>query len=238
MNKILALWAVPRSRSSAFTLMMQRRGDFLGILEPFEASAYFSDERIIQRYPSKGPEANYGNVLNKLLNLSRARKVFIKDHAYYIEHLADAEFLSHFQHSFLIRDPAQSLPSYFDKWPDVTLQETGYRELASLFDKVMQYTGEVPPLIDADDLVENPEAIIKAYCEQTGIPFLKHALRWPRVTKRLGIWHDHLMTTTGFEERPGRSYLEVDQNEHLTHLYKNCMPYYEKLSRYKIRVDE
>lgn len=234
MRKILALWCVPRSRSSAFGVMMSNRGDFATAMEPFESSAYRSEEQILKRFPPAGPQYNYANALRFLLKKAESGPLFIKDHAYYITHIADDQFLSYFQHTFLIRNPAQALPSYFHKWPDLTLKEAGYKDIAELFDKVAQKTGEVPPLIDADDLVESPEKIIKLYCSLVGIPFIPESLNWAPIERNLGPWHDHLATTTGFKARVDRPYLDINADDRLKYLYDECMPYYEKLHKLRI----
>lgn len=238
MKKILALWAVPRSRSTAFTLMMSQRGDYSVLLEPFENAAYRSDEKINNRYESLGPQYNFSNTLNQILSLAENNNIFIKDHAYYIRHIADDDFLSHFNNTFLIRNPEQSLPSFYHKWPDVSINETGYKELSEVFDMVVSKTGRIPPLIDADDLINNPEAIIRAYCELVGIPFVTSALKWEKPTHKLSVWHDHLATTQGFEERADRPYQNIFDNNKLKELHEECLPYYTKLYEHRIKISE
>lgn len=46
----------------------------------------------------------------------------------------DEEFLSHFTHIFLIRDPAKTITSIYDKWPDFDQGEVGFPEQRALFD--------------------------------------------------------------------------------------------------------
>ena len=45
MTPILALWAVPRSTSTAFEWMMRQRGDFECVHEPFGEAWYFGTDR-------------------------------------------------------------------------------------------------------------------------------------------------------------------------------------------------
>lgn len=49
MNKILALWAVPRSRSTAFEYMMRTRGDHVCLHEPFGEVWYQGKTGVIRR---------------------------------------------------------------------------------------------------------------------------------------------------------------------------------------------
>ena len=51
-------------------------------------------------------------------------------------------------------------------------EECGYKQLLELFKKVVENTGEIPIVINADDLVEHTAAVIQAYCSRIGIPFV------------------------------------------------------------------
>ncbi len=130
--------------------MMRQRGDFECFLEPFESSAYSSEDRIFDRLAQTPARAdcNYAARLRPLVQAADRMRLFIKDHAYHIEPVADARFISCFEHTFLIRDPAEALPSYFHKWPDLRFEETGYAGQLRLFEKVVEQTGKIPPLID------------------------------------------------------------------------------------------
>ena len=62
-------------------------------------------------------------------------------------HLADDGFLDHFQHSFLIRDPAKVLPAMYAHWPDFALEETGFKEQRELYDRLCATLAEAPPVM-------------------------------------------------------------------------------------------
>ena len=57
------------------------------------------------------------------------------------------EFLSHFTHSFLIRNPAMTITSMFNKWPDF-VKEVGFAEQRQLFEMIME-KHTPPPVIDS-----------------------------------------------------------------------------------------
>ncbi|NET60603.1 MAG: sulfotransferase family protein [Symploca sp. SIO2E6] len=245
MNKILSLWATPRSRSTAFMWMMKNRGDFVALPEPFGKSAYYSEERIFDIPGDWQPEPayNYPIVLQQLISKSEESQLFVKDFPLYFIQIVDEVFLSLFQHTFLIRDPAQMLPSYFHKWPDLTFEETGYQQLDQLFEKVVSFTGEIPPVIDADDLVNKPISTLQVYCRNVGIPFIPEALNWEQPKESLkkmswwdgGSWHDRVSVTKEFSEQLNPHYLDVNDSERLKYLYDLCLPYYEKLYAYRLR---
>ncbi|NIR29058.1 MAG: sulfotransferase family protein [Gammaproteobacteria bacterium] len=244
MNKILVLWAMPRSRSTAFEWMMRERGDFVVLHEPFGEAYYHGADRWTQRAASVAPHPaySYANVWRKLRAQAEGRKLFMKDFALHLMHMADGEFLSHFEHTFLIRDPAEMLPSLYDQWPDFTIHETGYRELYELFERVRQREDRIPPVIDAGDLVTSPEPVVRAYCEAVGIRFIPEALRWrPGARSEVswydgGSWHGYLQSSQGLRAQPSRRYLPVDANEHLRDAYAICRPYYRELFENRLRI--
>jgi hypothetical protein len=101
------------------------------------------------------------------------------------------EVLKQFQFTFLIRHPRRAIPSYYrctiPPLDEVTgfyhfmPNEAGYEELVRLFDYLLE-TGIVDRdqlvVIDADDMLDNPEKTIRQYCEKTGIDFKPEMLDW------------------------------------------------------------
>lgn len=117
------------------------------------------------------------------------------------------EILEKFHFTFLIRHPKFAIPSYYRCCIPPLLDRTGfnpfmpneagYEELRRLFDYCKD-TGLVGPavcgqdnsgvetkpgqlqisLIDADDLLDDPEAILRQYCESIGLEFSKEMLTW------------------------------------------------------------
>jgi hypothetical protein len=87
-KKPIALWAVPRSLSTAFERIFVERDDFEVFHEPFGDSYYYSEERLSDRYSDVEPKAeyNYENVLAKILE-PREKRVFVKDMAYHAKPL-------------------------------------------------------------------------------------------------------------------------------------------------------
>ena len=50
---------------------------------------------------------------------------------------------------FLIRDPREVITSLVKHVPDATLADTGFPQQAEIFERVMEWTGKVPPVVDA-----------------------------------------------------------------------------------------
>lgn len=245
MNRILALWATPRSTSTAFLQSMNERGDFLVQQEPFCLSYYRSEDRISTRFVHEPAlaEQNYRRVLARVLAQAEQEAVFFKDMASHVIHLADAAFLCRFENTFLIRDPAKMLPSLFNRLPDFTLEEAGYAALWTLFEKVRKVTGRIPVVVDADDLTQRPQETMRAYCAAVQIPFIPQALTWqiPPETRFSHLdntdeWFTYLKSSQGFQERTDRCYPAIHEHEHLQRAYEACLPYYTQMYPHRLAV--
>jgi hypothetical protein len=241
-NRILALWAVPRSTSTAFEWMMRQRGDMVCHHEPFGEAWYFGEDQRTPRPNGAAPKPglSYASVWAMLCADAARGPVFIKDFPHYIMHLADNAFLDRFTHTFLIRDPARMLPSMWDKWPDFRIEETGYAEQRALFDRICARDGKAPPVIDSDDLLDDPVGTVRHYCEATGIAFMEGALTWVAGERDAvswydkGSWHDNLKSSTGLA-RQRNAYVSVDHNEHLRRAHAACKPHYDALYEHRLR---
>ncbi|KEZ42911.1 hypothetical protein SAPIO_CDS5351 [Scedosporium apiospermum] len=99
--------------------------------------------------------------------------------------------LRRFQFTFLIRHPRRSIPSYYrctvppldqiTNFDHFMPNEAGYDELRRLFDYLIAegvVDRENLVVLDADDMLDNPEGAIKAYCERVGIAFSPNMLNW------------------------------------------------------------
>lgn len=245
MTKILALWAVPRSTSTAFEWMMRQRGDMDCLHEPFGEAWYQGEAPFWQRF-KEGDKTTAGLTLETVWDdiQERADKglVFIKDFPHYINHMWTPEFLSNFNHAFLIRDPAKTISSMYNKWPDFDEGEVGFPEQRALFDLLMALNGTPPPVIDSDDLLEDPEGMVKSWCEAVDIPFLPEALRWKTGGDPSehswwdgGSFHGNLANSTGLN-RQVRKYVEVaDAPDRVKQVYRRMRPHYDHLYQYRLK---
>lgn len=112
------------------------------------------------------------------------------------------DVLRKFHFTFLIRHPRRSIPSYYrciipplsdiTGWDQFLPSEAGYEELARLFDLLVN-SGLVDrdqlTVVDADDMLDNPEPIIREYCRRTDIDFRPEMLEWNEDDKRHAEMH-------------------------------------------------
>lgn len=133
------------------------------------------------------------------------------------------EILKKFHFTFLIRHPRSSIPSYFrctipplnkvTGFYDFDPSEAGYDELRRVFDFLKsrghvgpaiagKYEGSLPngevsiTMIDADDLLDNPNGIIEAYCKEVGMDYDPGMLNWDTE-------EDHAQAKRAFEKWRG-----------------------------------
>lgn len=235
MHPIIAFWCVPRSVSTAFERMMMERADHEIIHEPFSACYYYSSARKSTRYASEPslPENEPAAVLDRIFSTAERRPVFFKDMASHAIHYLDRGTLARFTNTFLIRDPRKALPSFFHKWPDITLEEAGYHALRDMSEQDRRNTGSAPVILAAKDIIEKPEGIIRAWCGSVGIPFMPGALQWkPRNPRRWDNWkgwHDDAAKSNGFGKPKKKIYLNISDHPHLAHLYAQCNPVFSSL---------
>ena len=109
-------------------------------------------------------------------------------------------------------------------------------------DRLADRDGRAPPVIDSDDLLENPHAVVHAWCDAVGIPFIAESLYWedskvtenPTWNKDEHGFHDSLKSSTGLMKQK-REYPPLDSNEDMMRLYRASLPHYEALFEQRLR---
>lgn len=148
----------------------------------------------------------------------------------------DREWLGAVTNCFLIREPREVINSYIKKREDPALEDLGFIQQAEIFDFVRTRTNAVPPVIDAKDVLQNPERTLRRLCEAIGVEFSKSMLSWPPGLRDTdGIWAKHwygeVAKTTSFQ--PYRS-VGYEPPEKLRELCKRCRDCYEKLYEHRL----
>ena len=231
----IALWAVPRSISTAFERVFVERDDFEVLHEPFSDAYYYGTDRLSDRYADAEPKEEYSfeNVLANVL-APREKRVFVKDMAYQAKGVLNPGFASRFVNTFIVRDPKYVLVSLYKMWPDFTFEETGYEDLYRLF-KYATEGGEDVAVVDAMTFSENPSGVLAAYCEHLEIPFRSGSLTWEsRDVEHWDSWegwHDAAERSTGIKPATRR---DPELPAELEEVYERCLPYYYELAAHAI----
>ncbi|MGH9551971.1 MAG: hypothetical protein ACRD3W_21475, partial [Terriglobales bacterium] len=145
-----------------------------------------------------------------------------------------------FRHAFLIREPERMIASYLKKRQAARFEDFGLEKQAEFFEREAQRLGEAPPVIDANDVLFDPEAVLPKLCRALGIAWDAAMLSWaPGSRETDGIWAPHwynaVEKSTHFEPPETEP---VELSPAAERLAGRCRPYYEKLARHRIRAGE
>jgi len=118
-----------------------------------------------------------------------------------------ADFPDH-RHAFLIRAPERVVASYRNKNELRRAEMLGFAQLRQYFDLERSRTGAIPPVVDSDDILEDPAGVLAALCDALGIDWDPAMLAWKKgPLPEDGVWGEHwydkVNASTGFGAAPG-----------------------------------
>jgi hypothetical protein len=207
MTVTVAMWSGPRNISTALMYSFGNRPDCFAWDEPFYAFSllHHGNDHPLREEILAAYESDYAKVVAKCLAPPPGgAKVFYQKHmTHHMLKGFDRGWIAGLSNAFLIRAPEKVLASYVRKWSDVSLRDIGFVEQGELFDLVAERAGRVPPVVDADDVLADPRAMLTALCAALGIPFRGEMLAWPKGPKPFdGVWARHwyeaAWASTGF----------------------------------------
>ena len=236
---IVFMWTVPRSVSTSFERMMSARGDHAVFDEPFSRHYYYGPRRRSSRFMDELPGSSPAEILHELESAARERPVFVKDMAYQAIDVLDADLLQRFRNCFLVRDPAATLPSLADLWPDFTNEEAGWGALAHAADLVTDI-GQPLAVVEAAELCRDPVTVVSAWCHAMNLPFVAEALTWePGMRGEWDLWQEWHSTTaraTGFRDLGEPPAPPTPDQPRVYDAYQRALPVYERLAAQAIRA--
>lgn len=238
----IAMWSGPRNISTAMMRSWENRPDCSVVDEPFYA-AYLAQtglEHPCREDILRAQSTDYNEVVNALTRQPVPTPLYYqKQMTHHIPRGMDMSWCEGLQHCFLIRDPAQVIASYVKKMPSVDEDAIGIRRQAELFEQITSVTGARPAVIDAADVLANPEHTLSGVCAQLGVSFdAESMLHWPAgIRSSDGVWGKHwyanVAQSTGFGESVTAS---PTLNEQQRALADAMAPCYQALAQYRIRA--
>merc|ERR1719198_1672912 len=227
------LWAPPRSLLTAVERALIEHPSIQVMHEPFGTPHYWSSEATSTREANdQRTSTTYADVAELLWRSPLApgkTYLFSKNLSYYFaphclprmsQMLGDD--YSQVVHSFIIRHPAKAVASLYYKscvdnektgYTHFDAQEAGFTAMGDILDHVQKQPGAPRcVIIDADDLLEDPEGVMSAYCAAVGLPFDKTMLSWqPGPVKELESpwsgWTDDIINSSGINRKAKTSNL-------------------------------
>ena len=236
---IICLWSGPRNVSTALMYSFAERPDTRVVDEPLyghylrvSGADHPGRDEVMQSMNTDG-----NDVMQTLIYGARpsSEVLFIKHMAHHLVAL-DLSFLADAQNALLIRDPKEMLPSLTVQIPHAGLADTGLERQWNLYQS-LESLGQQPAIIDARELLLDPDGVIAALCRHLDIDFHPGMLSWSAgPIKEDGVWAPHwyhaVHKSTGFANYVAKQ----DFPSELLPLLEECHPYYEKLHALSIKA--
>lgn len=229
------VWSSPRNLSTALMYSFRERADTTVVDEPLygyylgiAGEGHPGREEVIRGQGTDGARV----VREVILGEYDTPVVFFKQMA---KHLVDLDrgFLADCRNVLLTRDPHDMITSFQNRVADVTLDETGFVELAELLDTMLA-NGEDPIVVDSSVLLRDPARVLTALCARLGLDFDAAMLTWPPGPKpEDGVWaahwYDRVWASSGWERYRPKSESLLPRNEAT---YATALGFYERLQPY------
>ena len=165
----IAMWSGPRNISTAMMRAWGNRRDTFVIDEPFYA--YYL-KATGKKHPGADEviaagETDWRKVVVHLNGaIPKGKHIFFqKQMTHHLLPEVDREWLSAVTNCFLIRDPREVIASYIKKQEDPALEDLGFTQQTEIFDLVRDRTNAIPPVVDAKDVLQNPERVLRLLCD-------------------------------------------------------------------------
>jgi hypothetical protein len=237
----LAMWSGPRNISTALMRSWGNRSDTVVVDEPLYAHylsatglGHPAREEVIASQPT-----DWRHVVAVLTGpMPDGKPIHYQKHmTHHLLPQIERQWIGELTNCFLIRHPREMLTSYVRIRERPTLADTGFVQQRELFEWVSASQGTTPAVIDAADVLNEPNRTLGCLCEALGVEFQEAMLSWPpgpRATD--GVWAPHwygeVEKSTGFRPyRPKGEPVPAD----LQDIYEQCLACYGLLYKHRLR---
>ncbi|WOK95973.1 branched-chain-amino-acid aminotransferase-like protein 1 [Canna indica] len=204
--QVIHSWSAPRSLSTSLMYSFAQRDDMEVVDEPLYAN-FLVVTGVERPYLDEvlSTMDSDGNKVVKEVIFGPGEKKYR-----YCKHMAKQrlpnlknDLMKKGKHFILIRNPLNILQS-FNKVVPPSFLELGLGDLVSIYSELCEL-GVSPPVIDADDLQNDPEVVLRGLCQDLDIPFQTSMLKWEAGPKPFdGIWapwwYGSVHKSTGFKK--------------------------------------
>lgn len=237
----IAMWSGPRNLSTAMMRSFGSRTDTFVSDEPFygcflEATGA---DHPMRHEVIAAMDTDWRSVLAALSGDPPDRSpIWYQKHMWH--HMAGPigyDDFKGFSHAFLIREPERMIASYLRKREAAAFEDFGLERQAEFFEREADRLGAAPPVVDANDVLANPEVVLSKLCDALGIAWDPAMLRWEAGRRATdGLWAPHwyaaVEASTGFAE-PEEIAVELPPDAE--RLAERCRPYYQRLAAHRLK---
>lgn len=208
----IAMWSGPRTISTAMMRSFGSRADTAVSDEPF-FGAYLKasgDPQPMAAETMTAMDCNERSVLRAVSGPAPGgAAIWYQKHMphHMVGEVTIADMPAH-RHAFMIRAPERVVASYAKKNELRSPESLGYAKLHAWYRAETGRTGTPAPVIDTDDVLADPGAVLRRLCAALGIDWDPAMLSWkPGPHPSDGIWgahwYDRVNASTGFAPPPG-----------------------------------
>lgn len=138
---------------------------------------------------------------------------------------------------FLIREPHGLLLSFDKALGSVNTYDTCLPDQVKLLNELTA-RGKSPIVVVAEDLLENPEGILKALCQELGLAYDPNMMTWaaggrPEDGCWAYLWYANTHKSTGFDPQVRTKPTPLPAKYEA--VYDECKELFEKLTVHKIK---
>ncbi|KAJ1697658.1 hypothetical protein LUZ63_006170 [Rhynchospora breviuscula] len=188
--EVIHSWSTPRSLSTSLMYSFAQRDDIEIVDEPFYANflRVTGVERPYRNELLSRTEPDVNKLVKEVIfGPGKTKYRYCKQIAYECPHGMVSELLKKGKHFILIRNPINILSS-FHKVSPASFLELGYPGLLAIYTELSEL-GAAPPVINAEELQNDPETVLRGLCDDLGIPFQASMLGWEAGSKEYdGVW--------------------------------------------------
>jgi hypothetical protein len=234
------MWSGPRNISTAMMRSWGNRADTVVVDEPFYA---FYLEATGKDHPGAAEiiasgQTDWRRVVHTLQgDLPPPKRIFFqKQMSHHLLPEIDREWIPEMTNFFLIRDPRDVILSYLKKNEEPALEDLGFIQQLEIFEFIRNRKRTAPPVIDADDILRKPEAMLRALCRAVGVEFDSAMLSWPpgfRPTDGIWArhWYDAVAKSSCFQPYTTRG---GEVPNRLRDIHDQCRSCYDQLYQHRL----
>ena len=236
----IAMWSGPRNISTAMMRAWENRPDTVVCDEPLYAHYLLATgldhpgrDAVIASQPT-----DWRTVVADLTGPVPGGKAisYQKHMAHHLLPNIELDWLASLTNCFLIRNPREMLTSLIEFIPEPRVDDTGLPQQVQIFEMIRDQSGNVPPVLDSRDVLENPRGVLGNVCQMVGLEFRDEMLEWPPGFRETdGVWAKHWYAkvehTTTFA--PYRAKPDPVPKS-LQGVLAECDALYERLYQYRI----
>lgn len=240
MTRHIAMWSGPRNLSTAMMRSFGNRSDAYVSDEPFYGcflKATGADHPMREEVIA-AMDCGWDSVMASLKrDPPDGSPIWYQKHMWH--HMTGPvgyDDFGGFTHAFLIRAPERMIASYLRKRESAAFEDFGLERQAEFFEREADRLGRAPPVIDANDVLAEPRAVLSKLCAALEIPWNEAMLSWPPGPRSTdGPWARHwygaVEASTGFGPPETEA---VELPDDARRLADRMRPFYGRIAAHRL----